>query len=90
MWKTAFIALGVLSAVPLLAAGPSARVGNKVTTSVRGVPDCPQLATRIRPGADGRCPATGSWVKVFTQEDLERTGEINVSQALRKLDPSIR
>jgi hypothetical protein len=90
MWKTAFIALGVFTALPLLAAQPSAHAGNKVSTSVRGVPQCPQTGTLIRPGSDGRCPSNGSHVKVFTNEDIERTGEINVSQALRKLDPSIR
>jgi hypothetical protein len=90
MWKTALICAGVLTAAPLLAAEPASPAGNKVTTSVRGVPDCPQTGTHIRPGADGRCLAGASRVKVYTREELERTGEINLSEALRKLDPTIR
>jgi hypothetical protein len=48
-------------------------------------------ATASRTGArkhDRRCaPAFG---RVWTREDLERTGRIDIADALRTLDPSIR
>jgi hypothetical protein len=90
MWKTVLVCAAVLTAAPLLAADPVSRAGNRVTTSVRGVPECPQTGTLIRPGADGRCLAGANRVRVYTREELERTGEINLSEALRKLDPTIR
>lgn len=36
----------------------------------------------------GRCvPANG---RVYSREDIERTGEVDIANALRKLDPAIR
>ena len=37
---------------------------------------------------DQRCIAAGG--RVYTREDLERTGEIDLANALRMLDPGIR
>jgi hypothetical protein len=53
-----------------------------------------ETGTHIRrraPHADGRpsCPSLHSG-RVYTQEDLRMTGEIDVAEALRKLDPAIR
>lgn len=49
--------------------------------------------TRIRPRATGtsrgRCSSFFSG-RVYSQEDLRSTGEVDIAQALRMLDPSIR
>ena len=37
---------------------------------------------------DKRCLALGG--RVYSREDIERTGEVNLADALRKLDPAIR
>lgn len=37
---------------------------------------------------DKRCIATNG--RVYTREDIERTGEVDLAKALRKLDPAIR
>jgi hypothetical protein len=89
MFKTILVTVGVLAAAPLLAGESPALKGNKVTTSIGRVP-CPETGTRIRPSRDGVCVATGSYVKSYSREEIERTGETNVSEALRKLDPSFR
>jgi len=46
-------------------------------------PPCVQSASRI-PRND--CSAAG---RAYTQEDLERTGQVDVGSALQMLDPSI-
>jgi putative hemolysin len=38
--------------------------------------------------SDKQCIAAGG--RVYTREDLERTGEIDIADALRKLDPAIQ
>jgi hypothetical protein len=53
-----------------------------------------ETGTHIRrraPHADGRpsCPSLQSG-RVYTQDDLRMTGEIDVAEALRRLDPAIR
>jgi hypothetical protein len=55
---------------------PKATQCDKVTGSV------------IRPSKRSDCKSTGALpMRTYTQEDIERTGEISVAQALRKLDP---
>lgn len=44
-----------------------------------------RIAARDSPGR--RCSAFG---RVYTQDDLQRTGAINLTDALRMLDPAIR
>ncbi len=43
--------------------------------------------SRIRPSLAEGCRSASGPFRVFTQEDLQRTGEIDINQALRKLDP---
>jgi len=43
--------------------------------------------SRIRPPA-GQCASTRG--RVYTREDIERTGDVNLNGALRRLDPSLR
>jgi hypothetical protein len=46
---------------------------------------CLQTGTRIRLN-DDQCAAVSG--RAFSSEELEQTGEMNLSDALRKLDPS--
>ncbi|MEO7774050.1 MAG: hypothetical protein ABIT36_02580 [Steroidobacteraceae bacterium] len=87
MFKPLIIAVDVLAAAPLLAG----ETGNKVTTSVRGVAvsECPTVATRIR-STSAKCLATGSTVRVYTREEVDRAGAVNIGDALRLLDPIFR
>ena len=52
----------------------------------------PATGSRIPPQRDarGECPKVAGAGKVFEKEDLERTGAIDVGDAIRQLDPSIR
>ena len=51
-----------------------------------------QTGTRIdlrrHDGPERACIAANG--RVYTREDLERTGEVDIAEALRKLDPAIR
>ena len=47
-----------------------------------------RIDLRRHDGAEQDCVAAGG--RVYTRADLERTGEIDIAEALRKLDPSIR
>src|SRR5688572_5944187 len=47
-----------------------------------------QVSSRADGPTDRKC--IGANGRVYTREDLERTGEIDIADALRKLDPSIR
>jgi hypothetical protein len=49
---------------------------------------CDQVSgTRIRPGSDRDCETSFGPNRKFTKEDIERTGQIDLAQALRMLDP---
>jgi hypothetical protein len=43
----------------------------------------------LRPSPKSGCTASTQPMRTFTQDDIARTGEMNVASALRKLDPSI-
>ena len=45
-------------------------------------------ATGEAPDFDKRCLALGG--RAYSREDIERTGEVDLADALRKLDPAIR
>ena len=47
----------------------------------------PSTGSILRPSAKNGCTASTQPMRTFTQEDIERTGETSVAQALRKLDP---
>jgi hypothetical protein len=42
-----------------------------------------------KPGSRAGCPSLQSG-RVYTQDDLRMTGEIDIADALRRLDPAIR
>lgn len=71
--------LGLLAPASLLAADatkPKATQCEKVTGSI------------IRPSEKKECKSASSQpMRTYTKEDIDRTGEISVAQALRKLDP---
>ena len=47
------------------------------------------IRTRAKADAHRRCASVAAG-RVFTQDDLRATGEIDIADALRRLDPSIR
>lgn len=72
----------------------SAQAAHEVTNTERGIDDrlcLSHAGSMIRSRADkktGRCiDANG---RSYSREDLDRTGEVNIADALRKLDPAIR
>lgn len=55
--------------------------------------DCPTpTGSRITPQRDsrGECPKVAGAGRVYDKNDIDRTGAIDVGEALRQLDPSIR
>ena len=46
-----------------------------------------QVSSRVDSRKDRKC--TGANGRAYTREDLQRTGEVDIADALRKLDPSI-
>ena len=48
------------------------------------------LIRRRAAKADGRTCASGQPGRVYTQDDLRSTGEVDIANALRRLDPAIR
>jgi hypothetical protein len=47
-----------------------------------------RIGSRNTSSKDQKC--TGAMGRSYTREDLERTGDVNIADALRKLDPAIR
>lgn len=45
-----------------------------------------QTGTRLQPRHRSNCIANG---RSYTREDLDRTGQVDVGEALRKLDPRL-
>ena len=90
--------LGLLAPASLLAAdAPSdTAVTATVDTAVKAADATKPKATQcekvtgsvIRPSEKKECKSASSQpMRTYTKEDIERTGEISVAQALRKLDP---
>lgn len=93
MLKTLLTAAGVMASGLLLGcagtgSGSLESLATRSTIDVHGVP-CYGLDTSGRLPRDHTCFAGGNRVKVYTREDIERTGQTDVAQALRMLDPSI-
>jgi outer membrane cobalamin receptor len=80
----------------LLAATAAAAIGcAHAPTAVQADPPEPKsmvvTGSRIQQPVDARTgyPTTTSNVRIYTQEDLDRSGRIQVGPALRQLDPAI-
>lgn len=84
------------AAVPAASPAPAAEVSSDATrmaerycvrsTGSRIVSR--QRKTESAEDFDKRCLAYNG--RVYTREDIERTGEVDLAEALRKLDPAIR
>jgi hypothetical protein len=62
----------------------------KVTTKPPKPATCAlNPGSHIRPRIENGCEAPKPF-RSYTQEDLQRTGEIDLNEALRKLDPIFR
>jgi hypothetical protein len=92
-----FALVALLTAAPVFAADPApvdpsapARTATADESREQEVDrNClKETGTRIRArAADRRCSAFAG--RVYTREDITRTGEVDIAQALRRLDPSI-
>ena len=88
-FTTALAATGAMVLLTACAATPKpspvAEVGNKVMSATPKA-DCLQTGTRILLKAGECSAATG---RVYTKDELDRTGQTDTAEALRQLDPSI-
>lgn len=79
-----------LGAGGVTAAEPARPDGQKAAT--RPAERCaPETGSRIarKTDSDGRCETGSQAVRSYDQEELYRTGEVNVGDALSKLDPRL-
>jgi hypothetical protein len=75
------------AASPEAAAKPVATEGAVKETAAKPKA-CEYISgSRMRPSLAEGCRTASGPLRVFSQEDLQRTGEIDMNQALRKLDP---
>ena len=74
---------------PATAAAADAPATHDIPAALRrqGYEECTGTRIRRRPGED--CP-NFTLKRSYTQQDLQRTGQINVGDALRLLDPIFR
>jgi hypothetical protein len=69
-----------------LLAGCATQGHPQQAAKAQGTAGCVQDTGSRLPRTPGSCPALG---RTYTGDDLQRTGEENVGEALQKLDPSI-
>jgi hypothetical protein len=86
MWKA--LLLGTCTAALLAACAAAPPAPDVVVGRTAAAPrlNCLTTGTRITL-KEGECAAVAG--RVYTQDDLQRTGAIDTAQALRMLDPSI-
>lgn len=85
------VALLLLVAVCLGAGGVQAGEPSRPATLAAEAERCPlQTGSRLSPPRDdqGRCEQRSAFTRSYSQEDLERTGEVDLNRALEQLDPS--
>ena len=83
----AFAATACASAPqPRATAAADAKTPATASTKTASVGCVTSTGSRI-PRKEGECMAQAG--RTFSKEDIDRTGETNISEALRKLDPSI-
>jgi hypothetical protein len=98
-YRTALLATGVaalLAPLALQAEEPAAKAAaektQKVEKTEKTEASCNQLTgSRIKPARSGKCESLSpSPLRSYSKEDLERTGETDLNEALRKVDPAFR
>jgi cbb3-type cytochrome oxidase cytochrome c subunit len=77
-----FAIAGLLAPVTLLAADQAKPAKPKHPASCENV-----SGTRILPSPKNACHAAIQPMRTYTKEDLDRTGEFSMAEALRKIDP---
>jgi len=85
MWKALF--LGTCTAALLAGCAAAPRAPDTIVSSTARAPrfNCLTTGTRITL-KEGECSNVAG--RVFSQDDLQRTGATNPAEALRLLDPS--
>mgnify|MGYP001045636182 FL=1 len=89
------VALMMLVALCLGAGGVTAaepaKPEGKAAATRPGERCAPETGSRISRKADayGRCDSGSQAVRSYDQEELYQTGEVNVGEALNKLDPRL-
>ena len=84
MLKKLLLSAGLAVTLAACAHDPSAPSSSTSARARVPPPGCVNSATRLPP--DHLCPGPGS---TYTQGDIRRTGQTDVGNALRMLDPSI-
>ena len=84
MVKKLLLSAGLAVTLAACAHDPSAPAGSSAAATRVPPTGCVSTATRLPP--DHRCGGFGS---TYTQGDIRRTGQTDVGDALRMLDPSI-
>ena len=80
---------GLLAPAALLAADTTAPAAPKEKTKASA--PCERISgSIIRPTMKNGCKPTAQPFRTYTAEDLERTGETDLNQALRKVDTIFR
>jgi hypothetical protein len=80
----------VLGAVVVLVAGCATAPGRLTANNETPLEECTQTtATRIRSKDRNDCQ-TASATKSFSADEIQSTGELNLSDALRRLDPTFQ
>jgi len=80
------IICAVVSASALGCSAPQPRPDTRVAADTAIRPCSVAAASRL-PAKPGECSATPG--RTYSQEDVQRTGQTNVGDALQMLDPSI-
>ena len=52
-------------------------------------PPAPGSRLSRAPDAEGRCEPPQAFTRSYTSEDIERTGQVDLDQALMQLDPAL-
>jgi hypothetical protein len=86
MLRTLFICAVVSASAVGCSSTPQPRPDTPAAASTTPRPCAPVTASRIPARPDECSPSPG---RTYSQEDVERTGQTNVADALQMLDPSI-
>ena len=100
--RSKYRAYALLCAVALLplvawaaepAAGPAAEPRTAAPTAAsapkmeKDAPCARTTGSRIKPVRSSACPGASQMTRSYSKRDIETTGEIDLAEALRKIDP---